>query len=1529
MVGDSPLPNEHPSDDVSALFAERDDPATAYYLPICIQGVRTDALVDTGASITLMSDEYFKAIPNLKMDSSPPFSVEGVIAGSQLDVLGQVNLPIKVGKFISKPHPIVIVKGASQLCLLGMDFLDRFHVSIDVTNRCVLVPSPSGEVEVVRVKILNYSQLHKVVAATKFEIPPRSALHVKVQVKDCDVDIDGCIEGLEKESPSYLVPRSLHALRDGATFIDCVNITDSKVLVQKGQALGNFSALSINPEPSTPEFQTNSDCPSDVNSLFDLSSTDLTEEQKEVVYQFLDDHRNVIGTSDFDMGLTDTVEHRIELENSTPVKQPYRRFPAPLQKEIQAEISKLLKTGVIEPSHSSWASPLVPVRKRNGKLRMCIDYRQVNSQTKKDSFPLPNLSDAVSKFKDNKYFSSLDLLSGYHQISVETNSREITAFSDGQNLYQYARMPFGVTNGPASFSRLVAVVLSGIPFDIAQAYLDDIIVSGRDFEDHLSNLELVFSRLSMHGLKLSAQKCSLFRSEVEYLGHLVGREGIKPLGNNIKAVMEYPVPTTVKQLRSFNGMVNFYKKFIHHSETIMKPLYRATAARKLVWSAECETAFGEVKKALTEAPVLSYPDFSEHCKFIVTCDASSTGSGAVLSQLQSGDEKVLAYAGTSFNEAQTRYSTTDRELAAIRFAVNHFKPYLYGRRFVIRTDHEPLIYLYQMKRFDDRLHRTLEDLHIGQFELEYLPGRSNVVADALSRANYPWELPDDDTRFCWEGEGTLDNFDVIRVDGGGDSFFEAWSLLVDDDGETPVEVRENMVTKLMKHPEKYGYTNNASGRKSIQLLRSTSIFPPFKAIKAVADQMPCNLVIHFESGPTFSVKSEVETCQVYHLLCCGGVHFNVLKPNSNVQPSSPPRVQVVHPGADTCKEIKVALNSSVSEIKMSQHLDINISELIDIVRHGNGNDMSNDLKAFGPKFARLSIDSRGLLVFEAFPDQFVPVVPDYTLKSLANELHEVLSHSGRDKTVSVMYSKFHNPHFPKIISQIVKECEVCQKHKGYPSKRHPVYRRVARTPFEMYAVDLMDLPKSKRGFKCVLTGIDLCTKFAHVIPLRCKKSATVARALESHVLASVPKTPKSILSDNGPEFRGSPFRKLLARYGIKQEFSVPYAPVTNGGIERFNQTLKTKLRTVCHDNTRHWDRHLHSVVAQYNRTPHSETNKAPADFFVRDSEINIPDKPRFWRNPSNFKSFQVGDLIMRKTPYQPAGQHDKLAPKFQGPLRIVSVDPNEVTYRAQWLYGKKKLVTLHISQIKPFHGQLPLPPTVTSNPGVPRRFIESPVPVSPPVDIFSLNLDALKHIPCPPEVVSRYVSPIPIDWGGDDESNVSDIELVPLDWDDDCGTSVGSLLAQDIISENCLDNDMSENVVGIVSDECVPHIAASTPVRRMSHRNFNRELPSIRFELPSSEDSFEGFAPDLFDASHQGPSDIRDEDEYEYDQEMELDYDGTAFLCDSEIPMEGLCLSTSRMQEYYSLGVIDVPERSEDSSDLCRRQKGCLNCCLC
>jgi hypothetical protein len=295
------------------------------------------------------------------------------------------------------------------------------------------------------------------------------------------------------------------------------------------------------------------------------------------------------------------------------------------------------RRGVIEESDSPWSSPVILVRKRNGELRFCMDYRKLNDVTKKDCFPLPRIDDTLDKLAGAKWFSTLDLKSRYWQVDVHLDDKEKTAFSMGQGLWQFTVMPLGLCNAPATFERLMVTVLRGLMYDSCLVYLDDVIVIGHTFQEHLRNLRKVFERLQEARLKLNPDKCHLLQQEVRYLGHIVSPKGTSTDPKKLKAMQEWPTPRTKHEIRSFLGLCTYYRRFISGFANIAKPLTKLTEEKQpFQWTPEVETAFQTLKGALCASPILAYPQPGE--RFIVDTDASNIGIGGVLSQVQDGKE---------------------------------------------------------------------------------------------------------------------------------------------------------------------------------------------------------------------------------------------------------------------------------------------------------------------------------------------------------------------------------------------------------------------------------------------------------------------------------------------------------------------------------------------------------------------------------------------------------------------------------------------------------------------------------------------------------------------------------------------------------------------------------------------------------------------------------------------------------------------------------------------------------------------------
>ncbi|XP_055714233.1 uncharacterized protein LOC129808478 [Phlebotomus papatasi] len=455
--------------------------------------------------------------------------------------------------------------------------------------------------------------------------------------------------------------------------------------------------------------------PEYLRELYGQAVRGLTESQAGKVRGLLLKHSNVFSKTPWDIGRTELAEHAIGTGDHAPIKQPPRRFPIAKASEMERLVEDMLQQGVIEPSTSPWASPVVLVKKKDGTTRFCVDYSRLNSVTKKDSFPLPRIDDTLDALRGSSWFSVLDLCSGYWQCSTRHADKEKTAFTTGRGLYQWVVMSFGLCNAVATFERLMSAALAGLQWDTCLVYLDDIIVPSRTFEEGIHRLDLVLEKLWAANLKASHRKCKFFQRSVEYLGHVVSGEGIQAAPSKLEAVENWPVPRNKT-----------------HFADIARPLHRLTEKSvRFQWSSECQACFEMLKRCLTSSPILSYPH--DEGEYVLDCDTSAVGVGAVLQQVQDGTEKVIAYYSQALSGPERNYCATRRELLAVVKAVSHFHHFLYGRHFLIRSDHATLRWLLTMKSPEGQLARWLEKLGQYDFELRHRAGRVHENADAFSR----------------------------------------------------------------------------------------------------------------------------------------------------------------------------------------------------------------------------------------------------------------------------------------------------------------------------------------------------------------------------------------------------------------------------------------------------------------------------------------------------------------------------------------------------------------------------------------------------------------------------------------------------------------------------------------------------------------------------------------------------------------------------------------------------------------------------
>ncbi|KAK1664958.1 hypothetical protein QYE76_053117 [Lolium multiflorum] len=421
-------------------------------------------------------------------------------------------------------------------------------------------------------------------------------------------------------------------------------------------------------------------------------------------------------------------DHRIHLlPNTAPVAvRPYR-YPQLQKDELERQVAVMLAQGIIRISTSPFCAPVLLVRKADGTWRFCIDFRALNTVTSKDKFPIPVVDELLDELHGARFFTKLDLRSGYHQVRMHPDDIAKTAFRTHHGHYEFLVMPFGLSNAPATFQALMNDVLSPYLRRFVLVFFDDILIYSASWAEHLQHVAIIFNELRAHRLHLKRSKCSFGTTSVAYLGHVISADGVAMDADKVAAVAAWPTPQSPRALRGFLGLAGYYRRYIQDFGLIAAPLTRLLRRDAFSWDEEAATAFAALQRALTTGPVLQMPDFDE--PFVVDCDASGIGFGAVLHQ----GEGPLAFFSRPFAARHHKLAAYERELIGLVQAVRHWRAYLWGRTFRVRTDHYSLKFLLDQRLSTVPQHQWISKLFGFDFTVEYRPGRLNTVADALSR----------------------------------------------------------------------------------------------------------------------------------------------------------------------------------------------------------------------------------------------------------------------------------------------------------------------------------------------------------------------------------------------------------------------------------------------------------------------------------------------------------------------------------------------------------------------------------------------------------------------------------------------------------------------------------------------------------------------------------------------------------------------------------------------------------------------------
>lgn len=763
-------------------------------VPVQIEGVYAKALLDSGSQVTLLYRSFYDTyLKHLELQPVENLEIWG-LSSHKYPYDGYLPLRLEFTESVAGVHQIIdtlaivcpdpvkregiaillgtntsLVKKLLESCRkqAGEEFLNVLTIhpvireafeTIQLTDFSQDDSDTHGTVWFIKHNpvVLKPNQVRQLSGLLKFPGQSTESLVLVDRVADCDTRSEHLDVRPELHAASVVSSRQVT--------VTVRNMSNREIWVKRGTPLAHVLPVSLVPQLTAKQ-------PPVQNPLspasFDFGDSPMPEEAKQSLREKMMQRKDVFSLHEWDVGCSKSTTHEIRLNDLRPFRERSRRLaPADLE-DVRLHLQELQSSGIISESRSPYASPIVVVRKKSGKVRMCVDYRTLNQRTTPDQYTVPRIEDALHSLSGSKWFSVLDLRSGYYQIPMSDADKEKTAFICPLGFYQFERMPQGICGAPATFQRVMERTVGDMNFLEVLVYLDDLIVFGRTIDEHEERLLKVLDRLSDEGLKISLDKCQFGRTSVNYVGHIVSQDGISTDPSKIEAVVSWPKPQTVTELRSFLGFCGYYRRFVKDFSKLCRPLnellkgypstrknrdspvcntkpcYKSSEPFGSRWSAQCDTAFETLKKCLTQAPVLAFADVQK--PYVLHVDASMDGLGGVLCQEHESGLRPVAFISRSLSPSERNYPAHKLEFLALKWAVvDRLHDYLYGVPFEVRTDNNPLTYITKSAKLDATGHRWLSALTTYNFSLKYRPGRRNVDADALSRRPHTHRSEDDE-----------------------------------------------------------------------------------------------------------------------------------------------------------------------------------------------------------------------------------------------------------------------------------------------------------------------------------------------------------------------------------------------------------------------------------------------------------------------------------------------------------------------------------------------------------------------------------------------------------------------------------------------------------------------------------------------------------------------------------------------------------------------------------------------------------------
>lgn len=976
---------------------------------------------------------------------------------------------------------------------------------------------------------------------------------------------------------------------------------------------------------------------------------------------------NKVARTDNKYGRTDWTYHVIESDGN-PVQLPIIPYPVNKRQEINNQVEKLLENRMIEHSTSNYSSPVVLVKKKNNEWRMCVNYTKLNAQTKSNCSPMESVHSMIRQIPQGYLYSTIDLLSGYWQVMLAKESIEKTAFTTQDGHYHFLVMPFGLKNAPKTFQNLMRKVLHGYLGKFTRVFIDDIIVYSKTVEQHLEDLEKVFERLQEANIVMNVEKSHFFKKEVEYLGHIIGQHGIRKKPETMRAIQDFPVPISKKDILRFMGLCQWYHSFMKDLAVTAEPLYKLTKKdTQFQWEADQQKAFETLKQKLCEEVTLSAIDYSK--PIILKTDASEIGVGGCLCNLIDGQERPIAWVSKLLKKSERNAHIYEKEAYAVIFCYHKFREFLDGQEFTIQVDNRAVQFIRHMRDRKPKIMRWAIEIGSWNAEIELKAGKHNVEADALSRSP------------------------VKPIKGELDLFNDTEEY------------------KLAPIATVFGTAISAEKLVSEQA-KDKDLLQIIEALKD-ADKA---------SAPKSNEDDKMSTSKLKNYKIVNGILMKKILYDLKKDPNG--EEGLINAIGDLYGSYN--LTSVISSKALLEGIDCQNEENSDRSKESDQLYKDKGQKRI-PKI-KVQPEKKQERKFGHF---YVPIIPKSLRGEIMKLFHDdpQAGHFAANATLKKIKDRAYWDKMNKEIREYCRDCAVCQFSKAYKQLPYGQMQQVSPPShlFERIYVDILGpLVKSAKQNEYCLVVVCGLSRWLEVFPIRRAVAKKIADLLEDEIFCRFG-VPKTIVTDAGSQFTSKLMTKFCKEWNIEQRFTAPYHHNPNMA-ERSIQTLKQMLQCYVHDKQNRWDENIQKYCLAIRTTINQTTGVTPAFLnlgreipFAFDRELSkleeldpatfaeemkfLPHRLReviqvvreniieAQRNHKKYfdshrrdHNFSTGNIVVIKNHPQSkksAQMMEKMTRRWRGPYRLGErKDP--VTFEIITIPERKLIGVRHVSDIKLF-----------------------------------------------------------------------------------------------------------------------------------------------------------------------------------------------------------------------------------------------------